>query len=163
MVLDNGNPVSIKQNYYCTFVALIFRMSMDKQKRNTKTKQLVMNVLENSVSALCYEDFEKQLSGRIDKATIYRILQGFCDDGKVHKIAGENGKTYYALCFNCHDKNHNDNHLHFRCINCETVLCIDETVVVPTLPQGYTMTDIHCIVSGHCPNCLNNGKLKIEN
>ncbi|MDR2027574.1 MAG: transcriptional repressor [Prevotellaceae bacterium] len=127
---------------------------MDKQKRNTKTKQLVMNVLSDSDSALCYEDFDRRLSGKMDRATVYRILQGFCDEGKVHKITVENGRTYYALCLHCQAKNHNDKHLHFRCVRCETILCIDEPFVIPALPAGYRMTDIQCLISGHCPNCL---------
>ncbi|MDR0725488.1 MAG: transcriptional repressor, partial [Prevotellaceae bacterium] len=95
---------------------------MDKRKRNTKTKQLVQTILSDASSALCYEDFEKQLSGKMDTATVYRILQGFCDDGTVHKIVGENGKTYYALCWHCRSGNHNDNHLHVRCVKCQTIL-----------------------------------------
>jgi Fe2+ or Zn2+ uptake regulation protein len=128
---------------------------MDKQKRNTKTKELVMSIISNSNSALCREDFEKQLSGQIDRATIYRILQGFCEEGKVHKISIENGKTYYALCHHCQAQNHDDKHLHFRCLKCETILCIDEPLAVPALPSGYRMTDIQCLISGHCPDCLN--------
>jgi Fe2+ or Zn2+ uptake regulation protein len=128
---------------------------MDKQRRNTKTKQLIMTILSDSSSALCYEDFEKQLSGQMDKATVYRILQGFCNDGKVHKITGENGKTYYALCRDCHSGNHNDNHLHFRCIKCETIMCIDKPFAIPSLPSGYMMTDVYCLISGYCPNCVN--------
>jgi Fe2+ or Zn2+ uptake regulation protein len=114
-----------------------------------------MTILSDASSALCYEDFEKQLSGKMDKATVYRILQGFCDDGKVHKISGENGKTYYALCQHCHAGNHNDNHLHFRCVKCRTIFCIDRPFVIPALPAGYRMTNIHCLVSGHCPDCFN--------
>ncbi|MDR2383685.1 MAG: transcriptional repressor [Prevotellaceae bacterium] len=128
---------------------------MDKQKRNTKTKQLIMTILSDASSALCYEDFEKQLSGKMDKATVYRILQRFCDDGIVHKIQGENGKTYYATCRHCQTGKHNDNHLHFRCIKCQTILCIDEPLVIKSLPLGYRMIDAYCLVSGHCPNCLN--------
>jgi Fe2+ or Zn2+ uptake regulation protein len=114
-----------------------------------------MTILSNSSSALCYEDFEKQLSGKMDKATVYRILQRFCDDGKVHKVSGDNGKTYYALCRHCSVGNHSDNHLHFRCIGCETILCIDEPVVIPSLPSGYRMLNAFCLISGYCPNCLN--------
>ncbi|MDR2286810.1 MAG: transcriptional repressor [Prevotellaceae bacterium] len=131
---------------------------MDKQRRNTKTKQLIMTILSDSLSALCYEDFEQKLSGIMDKATVYRILQSFCDDGKVHKISGENGKTYYALCHHCEAGHHSDNHIHFRCIRCRVIMCIDEQFVIPSLPSGYRMTDIHCLVSGHCPNCLNEMK-----
>jgi Fe2+ or Zn2+ uptake regulation protein len=126
---------------------------MNKQKRNTTTKQMVMRVLETSNSALCHEDIEKQVSEKIDRVTIYRILQGFCDDGKVHKISGTNGKTYYALCNNCLDGNHHDNHLHFRCIKCETVSCLDNLIKIPKLPLGYRVSDVLCLVSGYCPKC----------
>jgi Fe2+ or Zn2+ uptake regulation protein len=109
------------------------------QKRNTKTKQLVVNVLEKSNSALCHEDIEQQVSGEIDRVTIYRILQGFCDDGKVHKIFGENGKTYYALCHACSAGNHHDNHLHFHCVKCNTITYMDEQIAVPELSPKYSI------------------------
>ncbi|MDR0386039.1 MAG: transcriptional repressor [Prevotellaceae bacterium] len=128
---------------------------MDKRRRNTRTKQMIMTILSDSLSALCYEDFEKQLSGTMDKATVYRILQGFCNDGKVHKIAGDDGKTYYALCRHCRAGNHSDNHLHFRCTRCRAILCIDKQLPIPDLPSGYIMTDVRCLVSGHCPDCFN--------
>lgn len=128
---------------------------MEKQKRNTKTKQLVLDVLTGSASALCYDDFVDKLQERMDKATVYRILQGFCDDGVVHKISGENGKTYYALCHHCSNEKHNDNHLHFRCVRCETILCMDEPVAIAPLPAGYQMLEVSCVVSGYCPSCLN--------
>ncbi|MDR1554265.1 MAG: TonB-dependent receptor [Prevotellaceae bacterium] len=126
---------------------------MEKQRRNTKTKQMVMSILENADSALCHEDIEKQLSGTIDRVTIYRILQAFCNDGKVHKISGENGKTYYALCHDCSVNNHNDNHLHFRCVKCDTITCIDQPVALPKLPQGYSISSISYLISGFCSKC----------
>jgi Fe2+ or Zn2+ uptake regulation protein len=123
------------------------------QKRNTNTKQMVMNVLFGSSSALSHEDIERQLSKKMNRVSIYRILQRFCDEGKVHKIFGENGKTYYALCNSCSSEQHNDNHLHFRCTKCETISCLDEPIVPPTLPQGYSISGITYFISGHCPNC----------
>ncbi|GHU94033.1 TonB-dependent receptor [Bacteroidia bacterium] len=127
---------------------------MDKQKRNTKSKQLVMNLLENSISALCHDEIEKQLQGKMDRVTIYRVLQGFCDDGKVHKIIGENGKTYYALCHSCEAGQHHDEHVHFRCLKCETISCIDEPLNIPKLPAGYSISGVACTISGYCPKCL---------
>ncbi|MDR2650819.1 MAG: TonB-dependent receptor [Prevotellaceae bacterium] len=126
---------------------------MEKQRRNTKTKQMVMSILENSNSALCHDDIEKKLSGTIDRVTIYRILQSFCNDGKVHKISGENGKTYYALCRDCSTDNHNDNHLHFRCMKCDTITCIDQPVALPELPQGYSISSVFYLISGFCSKC----------
>jgi iron complex outermembrane receptor protein len=124
-----------------------------KQKRNTKTKEMVMSVMESSNTALCHEDIERQLSGTIDRVTIYRILQGFCDDGKAHKIIGDDGKTYYALCHDCAEGEHHDNHLHFRCLQCETVTCLDEVRVTPELPQGYSLSSVTVFASGLCAKC----------
>ncbi|MDR1878794.1 MAG: TonB-dependent receptor, partial [Bacteroidales bacterium] len=132
---------------------------MDKQKRNTKTKQLVMNILLESSSALCHEDIAYRLAGKIDRVTIYRILQGFCDDGKVHKIPDGNGKTWYALCHSCSAGSHKDDHLHFRCITCDTITCMDEPVAKPNLPSGYQIADIACFISGYCPKCMQTLKL----
>jgi Fe2+ or Zn2+ uptake regulation protein len=127
---------------------------MDRQTRNTKTKEMVMSVFSNAPSALCYDDLERQLAGQMNRVTIYRILQSFCDDGKVHKIPNENGKVYYALCQECEAGHHHDNHLHFRCMKCERITCIDKPVSIPGLPRGYRVQDVSCFVSGYCPNCL---------
>jgi Fe2+ or Zn2+ uptake regulation protein len=127
---------------------------MYKKKRNTKTKEMVMNLLSDSNSALCHEDIDKKLSGKIDRVTIYRILQGFCDEGRIHKIVADNGKTYYAVCDHCSEGNHQDNHIHFRCIACETVSCINETVLKPKLPEGYSVSGFSLLIFGYCPNCL---------
>jgi Fe2+ or Zn2+ uptake regulation protein len=126
---------------------------MDKKKRNTKTKQMVMTLIEASESALCHEDIEKQLSGQLDRVTIYRILQSFCDDGKIHKVQGENGKTYYALCRDCSSEKHNDNHLHFHCVICKQVFCMDAPPPVAPLPPEYKALTVSCNISGYCPNC----------
>jgi Fe2+ or Zn2+ uptake regulation protein len=126
---------------------------MDRQKRNTKTKELVMDVLLNSPSALCYDDLEQQLAGQVNRVSIYRILQGFCDDGKVHKVPDVNGKVYYAPCRDCEAGHHSDNHLHFRCVKCERICCIEKPVAIPGLPRGYRVREVSCLISGYCPNC----------
>ncbi|MDR0420787.1 MAG: TonB-dependent receptor [Prevotellaceae bacterium] len=126
---------------------------MEKRRRNTKTKQMVMSIFENAKSALCHEDIVKRVSGEIDRVTVYRILQSFCDDAKLHKISGENGKTYYALCHDCAVEHHNDNHLHFRCMKCDTVTCIGEPVALPKLPKGYSISSISYLISGFCSKC----------
>ncbi|MDR1112447.1 MAG: transcriptional repressor, partial [Bacteroidales bacterium] len=113
---------------------------MAQNKRNTKTKQLVMNILEESASALCHEDIEQKLTEKMDRVTIYRILNGFCEDGKVHKIVGEDGKIYYSQCHRCTAEQHNDGHAHFRCTECNTITCLDEELHVLTMPGDYRVS-----------------------
>jgi Fe2+ or Zn2+ uptake regulation protein len=127
---------------------------MEKQKRNTKTKQMVMDILSGEPDAAhCHSDIVQQLDGKMDRVTVYRILQGFCDDGLVHKVADDNGKTYYALCRDCSAGHHDDDHLHFRCVSCDTVSCIEASQQILRLPRGYKMSAISCFISGYCPNC----------
>jgi Fe2+ or Zn2+ uptake regulation protein len=64
----------------------------------------------------------------------YYIFQGFYEDGKVHKIIDENGKTYYALCHNCLAGNQNDKHFHFHCLKCKTISCMDQPPMPAFLP-----------------------------
>jgi Fe2+ or Zn2+ uptake regulation protein len=126
---------------------------MDKKKRNTRTKTLVMTVFEETGVALCHEDIEKRLSEQLDRVTIYRILQGFYEDGKLHKIIGDNGKTYYALCHDCDHRQHHDNHPHFRCIKCNMITCIGNPLSSPDLPEAYTISAVSVFISGLCPKC----------
>ncbi|MDR1739209.1 MAG: transcriptional repressor, partial [Bacteroidales bacterium] len=125
----------------------------NQTRRNTKTKQLVMAVLENSKSALCHEEIEKLLPEKIDRVTIYRILQGFCDDGKVHKIINNDGRTYYALCNHCNEGHHNDNHPHFHCVTCDTITCMEQPVAMQKLPSGYKAVSTAAYISGYCKKC----------
>jgi Fe2+ or Zn2+ uptake regulation protein len=89
----------------------------------------------------------------LDRVTIYRILQGFCDDGIIHKIASESGKTHYALCHNCNHEKHNDNHLHFHCLGCNNIFCLEAPAIITSLPKGYEARSVSCVVSGYCCNC----------
>ena len=126
---------------------------MDKKRRNTRTKQLVDSVLENADSALCHEEIERRLPEKMDRVTIYRILQGFCDEGKVHKIIDRDGKTCYALCHNCTAKNHHDDHPHFHCITCNRITCIQKPVTRQELPTGYNAVTADLFISGYCQKC----------
>jgi iron complex outermembrane receptor protein len=80
-------------------------------------------------------------------------LNGFCEDGKVHKIVGEDGKTYYSLCHDCTAERHNDNHAHFRCTECDTITCLDEELLVPTVSGDYRVSSFSAFLTGICPEC----------
>lgn len=119
---------------------------------------MIISVFKDASSALCHEDIEHKLTGKIDRVTIYRILNSFCEEGRMHKIAADNGKTYYAMCQHCSKHKHNDNHMHFKCLRCGKFTCMDESIEVPTFLDGHVVLNVLYTVSGHCPNCLIPGK-----
>ncbi len=122
------------------------------KRRNTPAKSAILNLLKDAGTALSQDMIEEKVKGEMDRVTIYRVLNSFCEDGITHRIVADNGKYYFALCLNCSDEAHSHDHFHFRCLTCETVECLDEEVTV-TLPQGYVMQNINSWVTGYCKNC----------
>lgn len=96
---------------------------------------------------------EKQMDVSADRATIYRVLNRFCDDGLVHKIVADDGKQYFAVCVKCDDqKKLPDNHFHFRCTSCQTIECLPALVHF-SIPKGYTVEKVNSVLIGICKDC----------
>lgn len=131
---------------------LIFVKKNMAKKRNTKGKQMVLDVLSNSSQALSVDDIHCMLS-ELDRSTIYRILLSFQEDCLVHTIEVE-GKIFFALCNTCcKDHVHKDDHVHFKCEKCEKITCLDNSVLVTKLEPGYVVNQIDCLLVGLCKLC----------
>lgn len=121
-------------------------------RRNTPAKKAILELLQAENTALSQERIEAALKGEMDRVTIYRVLNRFCEDGITHKILADDGKNYFALCRSCKSESHNHNHFHFRCVTCDKIECLDENVAV-RLPDGYTMKTVAGWVTGLCASC----------
>ena len=122
------------------------------KRRNTATQEAVLAVLTKKGRAMSHEAIVKQMPVNADRATIYRILNRFCEDEIVHKIVADDGKQYFALCVKCDEKSIPDNHFHFRCVKCETIECMP-TLVEFSLPEKYVVQQMNCILVGICKDC----------
>ncbi|PZR21383.1 MAG: transcriptional regulator [Flavobacterium psychrophilum] len=122
------------------------------KRRNTPAKAAILSLLKDSNAALSQEMIENEIKGEMDRVTIYRVLNSFCEDGITHKILADDGKYYFALCHSCNEHKHDHDHFHFKCIICQKVECLKEQVSV-NLPDGYVQKSITSWVTGHCKNC----------
>ncbi len=122
------------------------------KRRNTPSKQVVLDILSSSDVALSQDDIEQEVKGSMDRVTVYRVLNSFCEDGYVHKILSDDGKYYFAICLNCQEKKHQHNHFHFRCLRCQKVECLKEEVNVK-VPKGYILENVNCLLTGYCQKC----------
>lgn len=138
--------MQIIRNNYCEQIA--FNM----KRRNTQTKEAVLEVLTNVGKAMSREAIEQKIKTDINRATIYRVLNRFCDDGILHRIVAEDGKQYFAICTNCDDKVLSGHHFHFKCIKCDTMECLPIAVNFST-PNGYHVEGVNCVLSGTCKDC----------
>lgn len=122
------------------------------KRRNTPAKAAILSLLKDANAALSQEMIETEIKGEMDRVTIYRVLNSFCEDGITHKILADDGKYYFALCHSCDEHRHDHDHFHFRCMSCQKVECLEEQVTV-SLPEGYVQKSITSWVTGHCKNC----------
>lgn len=122
------------------------------KRRNTPAKAAILSLLKDANAALSQEMIESEIKGEMDRVTIYRVLNSFCEDGITHKILADDGKYYFALCHRCNEHTHDHDHFHFKCISCQKVECLEEKVTV-NLPEGYVQKSVTSWVTGHCKNC----------
>lgn len=113
---------------------------------------MILESLKKSQSAVSQETLQKELGNTVDRATIYRVLNSFCEEGIIHKILGDDGKFYFAICMNCSEKKHRHNHFHFKCMACGKIECLTNEMEVQ-LPQGYQSVTFNGFISGYCSDC----------
>ncbi|MCK0192070.1 transcriptional repressor [Arenibacter sp. F20364] len=126
-----------------------------KKRRNTPTKEAVLEVLSKTGKAMSQDAIEQKIDIDINRATIYRVLNRFCDDGIVHRVVAEDGKQYFALCMKCDENKKNSHHFHFRCLKCETIECLPVEVNF-SIPDEYLVENVNCVLTGTCSECISN-------
>lgn len=122
----------------------------------TASRRTILDIFLSSKSALAHQDIELKCSDQYDRVTIYRTLQTFLEKGIIHNIPTTDNSIRYALCNDSciTTGHHHDNHVHFRCQQCDKTICLDD-VSIPSvkLPAGYSINEINMVVTGVCKSC----------
>ena len=120
----------------------------------TDSRKKILSLFLNQKDALAHGDIEKKAGEKFDRVTVYRTLQTFLEKGIVHSIPTSDNSVLYALCKDCAEGNHQDDHVHFICTNCGTTICLDD-VVSPQidLPHGYNAQSVQVVITGTCTEC----------
>jgi len=122
-------------------------------RRKTKSQTTLLNLLQREPNALSHDDVTAKLEEKMDRVTIYRILNRFVEDGLAHRIVGDDGRQYFASCqTDCSHDHAAHGHLHFRCVVCDRVECVPGTVKY-RLPAGYKVANSNIMLSGSCGAC----------
>ena len=135
--------------------------SLDILKKNhlsvTDSRKQILELFFESPGALAHADIERKAGEKFDRVTVYRTLQTFVEKGIVHTIPTADNAILYALCKDCDEEHHHDDHVHFVCRSCNTTICLDD-IVSPdiNLPQGYAADDVQVVINGICKDCNRN-------
>lgn len=120
----------------------------------TDSRKKILSLFLTSHDALAHGDIEKKAGEKFDRVTVYRTLQTFVEKGIVHTIPTAENSVLYALCKDCDEEHHHDDHVHFVCRNCNTTICLDD-IVSPQiqLPEGYRAENVQVVINGVCKTC----------
>lgn len=121
--------------------------------RKTKSIRLLLDEFEQSSGAISTVELIKRLCNKMNKTTIYRILDRLEDDGVVHSFLGKNGTKWYAKCNGCSESKHEDVHPHFECVECGKVDCLTIDIKIPEIPNR-TIVSSQVLIQGRCESCL---------
>lgn len=90
---------------------------------------------------------------RVNKVTVYRILEDFCNRGMVRRLSLDGRVSHYELA--CE---HRPPHPHFQCHTCREVQCLDPVPLTRVWtelqgPVGNRADHIDIRVAGLCHKC----------
>jgi Fur family ferric uptake transcriptional regulator len=122
--------------------------------KKTAARLRVLAMLSSKAFATSQPDLEEVMVD-VDRGTLYRILSTFEEKGIIHKVFDLNGTANYALCnSSCEEHHHHDEHLHFNCIVCNNVYCLND-LDLPNLnlPAGFQSLNFSLSATGICPKC----------
>jgi Fur family ferric uptake transcriptional regulator len=120
----------------------------------TDSRKKILSLFLAGSDALAHGDIEKKAGEKFDRVTVYRTLQTFVEKGIIHTIPTADNSVRYALCKDCTEGHHHDDHVHFVCNNCARIFCLDD-VVSPNidLPAGYLARTVQVVINGICKDC----------
>lgn len=114
--------------------------NISKNIKLTSARKAILEVLINSNKPLCYEDIKDKFT--MDKATFYRNITKFEDEGIINSFESNDKKRYFEV--------QKTKHSHFICNICSKIECIHENLDIHI--NEYQIDNI--IIKGICPNCL---------
>jgi len=124
-----------------------------RQLKRTSCREGIIDVMMAAGKALSETEIRDRLAGKYDRTTFYRSFKTLEENHIIHKIVIENQLIKYSLD---NSVTHKNEHAHFFCNDCHTVICLDSKIVQDVeLPDGYTVIEKAILIKGTCPDCQN--------
>ncbi len=122
----------------------------------TSSRLQVYEALHGEALAFSHADLELKFKRKkMDRITLYRVLNDFEEAGLVHKVIDPQGVAHFALCKDgCLHGHHHDHHAHFNCQRCHKMFCLDtDSQLSFKLPRGFKIAGLNTVIYGTCKTC----------
>ena len=122
--------------------------------RKTKSVRALLNEFKLTSMAISTSELVDRLNHKMNKSTVYRILERLEDDGVLHSFPGQDGLTWYALNnLNSYPQsNQMSTHPHFQCSDCGKTECLSINVTVPEVSE-HQIESVSLLLVGKCAKC----------
>jgi len=150
MILSKGAAMNMKE---------IKQLLKPYGLKLTLPRLKVVEIFLSNNTALTCAELLRLTNEVFDRVSVYRTLKAFEEAGIIHRIVGATSSPSYALSHlgKPEKEPNHPQHLHFSCIKCNCVYCLDDQLVPSvTLPDIYDVHSLSMTVVGICRNC--NGK-----
>ena len=123
--------------------------------RKTKTVKMILDLFGETNNAISVVDLVSTFRNKMNKTTVYRILNRLEESGILHSFTDKDGLKRYAKGNQKTDSdNKNDLHSHFLCDDCGVSTCLPLEIPIPKIPDYKINTSQHLLI-GQCDNCQN--------
>ena len=124
-----------------------------KGRRMTKLTKTLLTVFEETNSAVSTVRLAEELNGKMNRVTVYRILDRLEEEGVLHFFRGKDGVKYYAKCKKQTSSHQTNAHPHFQCQTCGKIECLHIDMPIPSV-ANYKIETAELLLIGKCKDCL---------
>ena len=122
--------------------------------RKTKTVELLLKTFNKSNDAISVVELVSKFSKKMNKTTVYRILDPLEESGILHSFTDQDGLKRYAKGQQDNKNSNNLNmHPHFLCQDCGISSCLPIDISIPPIPDYKIQSSEHLLI-GQCKDFL---------
>ena len=123
--------------------------------RKTKSVKVLLEEITQNKTAISTRELVERLHLKMNKSTVYRILERLEDDGILHSFSGQDGLTWYAVNDNNPSPQSHQltTHPHFQCRDCGKTECLPMSFAVPEVSE-HRIESVSLLLVGRCADCI---------
>ena len=122
-------------------------------RRRTKSVELILNEFDKNEDAISIVHLVNKFKQRMNKTTVYRILDRLESSEVLHSFIDKDGLKRYAKAIkdSSFSKSMNQ-HPHFICEDCGISTCVPIEILVPSV-KNFTVKRVEHLLIGQCKDC----------
>ncbi|MDF2589733.1 MAG: hypothetical protein K0S41_3574 [Anaerocolumna sp.] len=131
-----------------------------ENSRNTKQKQLILDILTTSNRPMSINDIYQKVIAEIPtiaKSTIYRNIDTLIKQNLIDKYYLNDSELFYQIKGTSHEHKH-----YVICDSCKRIfnlpLCPIHEIENAMEKEGFTISEHYIQISGTCKDCIKNTK-----